>query len=138
MFWASAGGVLEGQFLDYAKLAKLEKMPTKLELIRDAAIMIKKVISLDKAQIVFLVAKRGFHCLVSKKPVKCSQIEPFGRHTTHGIEMPLGIIRSQRGAFVSCSKPKSIDYRCLQRKAQRLASLHSRSSQAVVCRCLRR
>lgn len=33
-------------FLDYSTLAKLEKMPTKLELIRDTAIMIKKVLTL--------------------------------------------------------------------------------------------
>lgn len=38
-----AGGVLDSLFLDYSSVKKLEKMPTKLELIRDAAIMIKKV-----------------------------------------------------------------------------------------------
>ena len=38
-----AGGVLDSLFLDYNSVKKLEKMPTKLELIRDAAIMIKKV-----------------------------------------------------------------------------------------------
>ena len=39
-----AGGVLDSLFLDYNSVKKLEKMPTKLELIRDAAIMIKKVL----------------------------------------------------------------------------------------------
>ena len=38
-----AGTVLDGQFLDYNNFAKLEKMPTKQELIRTIAIMIKKV-----------------------------------------------------------------------------------------------
>jgi len=37
------GGVLDGYFLDYANVLKLEKMPSKQELIRDVAIMIKKV-----------------------------------------------------------------------------------------------
>lgn len=42
-FSVLAGGVLDSLFLDYNSVKKLEKMPTKLELIRDAAIMIKKV-----------------------------------------------------------------------------------------------
>lgn len=37
------GTVLDGQFLDYSNFTKLEKMPTKQELIRDVAVMIKKV-----------------------------------------------------------------------------------------------
>ena len=40
---ASIGGMLDGVYLDYSKVIALEKMPTKLELIRDVAIMIKKV-----------------------------------------------------------------------------------------------
>ena len=35
--------MLDGVYLDYSKVIALEKMPTKLELIRDVAIMIKKV-----------------------------------------------------------------------------------------------
>lgn len=34
---------MDGYFLDYANVLKLEKMPSKQELIRDVAIMIKKV-----------------------------------------------------------------------------------------------
>lgn len=37
------GGVLDGQFLQYGDVMKLEKMPTKQELMRATAIMIKKV-----------------------------------------------------------------------------------------------
>ena len=40
-----AGGMLDGQFLQYGDVLKLEKMPTKQELIRDLAIMINKVCS---------------------------------------------------------------------------------------------
>lgn len=37
------GGVLEGHFLDYSKVVALEKMPTKQELMRIVAILIKRV-----------------------------------------------------------------------------------------------
>jgi hypothetical protein len=39
----AAGGVLEGHFLDYSKVVALEKMPTKQELMRIVAILIKRV-----------------------------------------------------------------------------------------------
>ena len=50
------GGVLDSLFLDYDSVKKLEKMPTKLELIRDAAIMIKKVLD----QLLALTEAGGF------------------------------------------------------------------------------
>lgn len=40
----SVGGVLDSIYLDYGSVVKLEKMPTKLELIKDTAVMIKKVL----------------------------------------------------------------------------------------------
>ena len=38
-----AGAVMDGQWMDYAKVLQLEKVPTKLELITSVAIMINKV-----------------------------------------------------------------------------------------------
>ena len=51
------GGCLDGVYLDYNSVVKLEKMPTKLELIRDTAVMIKKVSRLGVTLISSLIGQ---------------------------------------------------------------------------------